>query len=200
MISYIRGTLEEISDSYFIIECGGIGYRVFVSGNTAAKYTQTGISVKIYTYMSVKEDGISLFGFSSMEELDIFQKLLSVSGVGPKAALGFLDTLNPTEIILAVISEDIKTLSRAPGIGKKTAQRVILDLKDKFKNMDFIESVNRESVGGSVSVSSDAKYEAIEALAALGYSRSEALRAVNAVDAAGLTTEEILKGALKKMI
>ncbi|MGM9917164.1 Holliday junction branch migration protein RuvA [Anaerotignum sp.] len=200
MIAYIKGTLERRAESYIIIETGGIGYQVFVSPATLAKLPQTGEMVKMFTYFSVKEDGVSLYGFASAEEQEMFHKLLTVSGVGPKGALGFLSQLTPQEIILAIISEDVKTLSKAPGVGRKTAQRVILELKDKFKTEEALSM--GEEVQGIVetSVGGDAKFEAIDAMTALGYSRSEAAKAVNAVAAEGMSTEDILKAALKKMI
>ncbi len=200
MIAYINGTLERRAESYIIIETGGIGYQIFVSPATLAKLPRTGERVKVFTYFSVKEDGVSLYGFASAEEQEMFHKLLTVSGVGPKGALGFLSQLTPQEIILAIISEDVKTLSKAPGVGRKTAQRVILELKDKFKTEDALSL--GEEVQGIVetSVGGDAKFEAIDAMTALGYSRSEAARAVNAVAAEGMSTEDILKAALKKMI
>lgn len=200
MISYIKGTLERRADSYIIIETGGIGFQVFVSPATLAKLPPAGEQVKIYTYFSVKEDDMSLYGFASMEEQEMFDRLLTVSGVGPKGALGFLSQLTPQEIVLAILSEDVRTLSKAPGIGRKTAQRVILELKDKCRTEDAI------SVGGEleslaeVAAEGGAKFEAIDAMTALGYSRSEAAKAVNAVAAEGMSTEDILKAALKKMI
>ncbi len=200
MIAYIKGTLERRAESYIIIETGGIGYQIFVSPATLAKLPQTGERVKVFTYFSVKEDGVSLYGFASAEEQEMFHKLLTVSGVGPKGALGFLSQLTPQEIILAIISEDVKTLSKAPGVGRKTAQRVILELKDKFKTEEAL-SMGQEVQGiVETSVGGDAKFEAIDAMTALGYSRSEAAKAVNAVAAEGMSTEDILKAALKKMI
>ena len=198
MISYIKGTLERRGENDIIVEAGGIGYRIFVS--TLAKLPQTGEAVQIFTYFSVKEDGMSLYGFAAREEQEMFEKLLLVNGVGPKGALGFLSVLNPSEIVMAILSDDVKTLSKAPGVGRKTAQRVILDLKDKFKTEDAVSSLEgaagiAESVGGG-----NAKFEAIDAMTALGYSRSEAAQAVNAVAAEGMTTEDILKAALKRMI
>lgn len=200
MISYIKGTLERRGENDIIVEADGIGYRIFVSPATLAKLPQTGEAVQIFTYFSVKEDGMSLYGFAAREEQEMFEKLLLVNGVGPKGALGFLSVLNPSEIVMAILSDDVKTLSKAPGVGRKTAQRVILDLKDKFKTEDAVSSLEgaagiAESVGGG-----NAKFEAIDAMTALGYSRSEAAQAVNAVAAEGMTTEDILKAALKRMI
>lgn len=197
MISYIKGTLAHRGESYIILENGGIGYQIFVSAGFLSRMPDAGKEIKIFTYMSVKEDGISLFGFTSKEEQEMFLKLLTVGGVGPKGALGFLSQLTPQEIVMAILSADAKTLSKAPGVGKKTAQRVILELKDKCTTEDAIavpmEMVDGDAVGG-------AKFEAIEALTALGYSRSEAAKAVGMVAAEGMTTEDILKAALKKMI
>lgn len=196
MISYIKGTLAHMGDSVIIVETGGIGYQIFVSSGLVQKMPELGAEVKLFTYMNVKDDGISLFGFSTKEEQGMFLKLLSVGGVGPKGALGFLAQLTPQEIVLAILSGDEKTLSKAPGVGRKTAQRVILELRDKCSSqeaMTSIVSVDVSDVGG-------AKFEAIEAMTALGYSRSEAAKAVNQVAAEGMTTEEILKASLKKMI
>lgn len=197
MISYIRGTLEQRAENHIIIETGGIGYRIFVSPATLAKLPQTGAEVKVYTYFSVKEDSMSLYGFASAEEQEMFHKLLTVSGVGPKGALGFLSAMKPTEIVMAILSDDVKMLSKAPGIGRKTAQRVILELKDKCRTEDAFAA---EDEIGEVMVDSDAKFEAIDAMTALGYSRSEAAKAVGAVAAEGMQTEDILKAALKRMI
>lgn len=200
MISYIKGKLERRGESYIIIETGGIGFQIFVSPATLAKLPRTGEEAKVFTYFSVKEDGMSLYGFASVEEQEMFHKLLTVSGVGPKGALGFLSQLTPQEIILAIISEDVKTLSKAPGVGRKTAQRVILELKDKCRTEDalFMGAEPQEMV--EPSAGGGAKFEAIDAMTALGYSRSEAAKAVNAVAAEGMSTEDILKAALKKMI
>ena len=133
MISFIRGSLERRAENFIIIESGGIGYQVFVSPATLARLPQTGAEVKVYTYLDVKEGGISMYGFSSSEEQEMFHKLLTVSGVGPKGALGFLAQLTPRQLILAILSDDVKTLCQAPGVGRKTTQRVVLELKDKFR-------------------------------------------------------------------
>jgi len=199
MISYIKGTLERRAESYIIIETGGIGFQIFVSPATLAKLPRAGEEAKIYTYFSVKEDGMSLYGFASPEEQEMFDRLLTVSGVGPKGALGFLSQLTPQEIVLAILSEDVKTLSKAPGIGRKTAQRVILELKDKCRTEEAL-SMGEELESFAEAAEGGAKFEAIDAMTALGYSRSEAAKAVNAVAAEGMSTEEILKAALKKMI
>lgn len=138
MISYIKGTLVHRGNGVVVVEASGLGYEIFVSAATLSVLPEVGETVKIHTHMNVKEDGISLYGFSTAEELELFHRLISVTGVGPKGALGFLSQLKPQEIILAILSDDVKTLSKAPGVGRKTAQRVILELKDKFQTADAI--------------------------------------------------------------
>lgn len=200
MISFIRGSLERRAETFIIIESGGIGYQVFVSPATLARLPQTGAEVKVYTYLDVKEGGISLYGFSSSEEQEMFHKLLTVSGVGPKGALGFLAQLTPQQLILAILSDDVKTLCQAPGVGRKTAQRVVLELKDKFRTEEALEQGEMWQRELSPTGGTDARFEAIDAMMALGYSRNEAGKAVNAIAAEGMTTEDILKAALKKMV
>lgn len=199
MISYIKGNLELRGDGFVVVETGGLGYQIFVSPTTLSKLPTTGEQVKLHTFMSVKEDGIALYGFSNAQELELFQRLLGVSGVGPKAALGFLAALTPQELVLAILSDDLKALCKAPGIGKKTAQRVVLELKDKLQTEDAI-AMEMEIQPAVTSEQNHSKLEAIEALAALGYSRSEAAKAVHAIADETLTTEEILKAALKKLV
>ena len=180
MISYIKGTLVHRGNGVVVVEASGLGYEIFVSAATLSVLPEVGETVKIHTHMNVKEDGISLYGFSTAEELELFQ-------------------LKPQEIILAILSDDVKTLSKAPGVGRKTAQRVILELKDKFQTADAI-AMEIEAEELMPTGSNGAKFEAMDALAALGYSRSEAAKAVNGVAAEGMTTEDILKAALKKMV
>ena len=202
MISYITGSLEYIGNGDIIVETGGIGYRVYISSSVMAKLPRLRDRVKVYTYMSVKEDGISLFGFNKMEELELFNKLITVNGVGPKAAISLMGALSYGDIIMAVVSEDAAALSKAPGLGKKTAQKIILELKDKFKNEDFLQSIDSqvtvEEIEGVIGVGG--KSEAIEALMALGYTKSEAARAVGAVYNENMDTQELLKAALKQIV
>ena len=202
MISYITGSLEYIGNGDIIVETGGIGYRVYISSSVMAKLPRLRERVKVYTYMSVKEDGISLFGFNKMEELELFNKLITVNGVGPKAAISLMGALSYGDIIMAVVSEDAAALSKAPGLGKKTAQKIILELKDKFKNEDFLQSIDSqvtvEEIEGVIGVGG--KAEAIEALMALGYTKSEAARAVGAVYNENMDTQELLKAALKQIV
>ena len=197
MIAYIKGTLAVKEADYVVIETGGIGYQVLVSDQTIAKIGGVGNRVTLHTYLSVKEDGIALFGFLTREELSLFQKLITVSGVGPKSAVGMLSGVTPQELITAVIASDVKFLCKAPGIGKKTAERIILELKDKFKTEDLFLD-DSASYHGDI-VSQGGTNEAVEALTVLGYSPMESMRAVSGVYQEGMGTEEILKLALKKM-
>lgn len=198
MIAYLKGRLVKKGMTDILIEVAGIGYQVLVSAATMAKLPETGEDTQVFTYMSVKEDSMTLFGFATGQEQEMFLKLLTVNGIGPKGALGFLAQLSPQEIVMAILTDDIKTLSKAPGVGKKTAQRVVLELKDKCGTMEGIVNVIDEA--SDVADMGGAKFEAIEAMTALGYSRTEAAKAVQGVATEGMTTEEILKAALKKMI
>lgn len=196
MISYIKGKITYKSESFIIVECHDIGYKITVSTLTLTKLHELE-DIKIYTFMNVKEDNISLFGFLTQQEQHLFHKLLSVSGIGPKGAMAFLSEMTPDEIVLAILSEDVKTLSKAQGIGKKTVQRLILELKDKIK----IEEIPEQQIveNQTQTTQCNEKWEAMEALTSLGYSRSEAMRAVNACYKEGLLVEEILKLSLKKL-
>ncbi|MFI3175792.1 MAG: Holliday junction branch migration protein RuvA [Bacillota bacterium] len=199
MISYLNGTIayQDQDEGSIILDVGGIGYEVFCSPRTLSALPQTGEQAKIFTYMSVKDDGISLFGFLARDDRKMFLKLLSVSGVGPKGALAILSAFSPQEIAIAVLSNDVTTISKAKGVGKKTAQRIILELKDKCSTDDALqEGVAVEFMGSAT----EPKIEAMEALIALGYSPSEASKAVKVVDPEGLSTEEILKLALQLMM
>lgn len=190
MISYIKGIITYKTNTFVVVECNGIGYKIFVSSATLSSLNENE-TIMIYTFMNVKEDDISLFGFLTQQEQTIFHQLLSVSGIGPKGALAFLSEMTPEEIIIAILSEDIKTLSKAPGIGKKTAQRLILELKDKVKTEEIAQQTSQKDTSE--------KWEAVEALTSLGYSRSEAVQAVNACYKEGLSVEETLKLSFKKL-
>lgn len=190
LISYIKGIITYKTNTFVVVECNGIGYKIFVSSATLSSLNENE-TIMIYTFMNVKEDDISLFGFLTQQEQTIFHQLLSVSGIGPKGALAFLSEMTPEEIIIAILSEDIKTLSKAPGIGKKTAQRLILELKDKVKTEEITQQTSQKDTSE--------KWEAVEALTSLGYSRSEAVQAVNACYKEGLSVEETLKLSFKKL-
>ena len=202
VISYIRGPLEEKREDSVVVEAGNIGYRIFIPSSVLGELPGLGEEVKIYTYFSVREDGMSLFGFLSRQDLEMFRQLIGVNGVGPKSALGILSALKPDVLRLAVISGDAKAISKAPGVGAKTAQRIILDLKDKIKAEDvlFAGADLEESPKTDLSGMAEAGKEAVEALTALGYSASEAQTAVKKIAITeGMTSEDVLKGALKHL-
>lgn len=197
MIAFIKGTMIRAEENSVIIENNGIGYRVFACGRDISRIVN-GSEVLLHTYMNVREDAMQLFGFLSAEDLEVFRLLLGVNGIGPKAALGVLSGMTANDLRFAVLSDDIKTLSTAPGIGKKTAQKLILELKDKFSLQDAFEEklALTEAVGTAADSNQE---EAIQALMALGYSGSDALKAVRAAAADNMSTEDILKAALKRM-
>jgi len=200
MFAYIKGTLEYKCSDYLIVEANGIGYKIFTSISTIETAGRVGEQVKIYTYLHVREDIINLYGFLTQEELGMFELLISVSGIGPKAAISVLSSISPSKFGLAVITDDIKTLTKAPGIGNKTAQRIILELKDKIKNEQL--SLPDGITGGEnvPEKSNSIISEAVSALMVLGYSGAEASRAVSAVYSDNMDLETIVKQSLKKMI
>ena len=202
MISYIRGTLAEKNEDSAVVEAHGVGYQIFVPVPVLSELPPLGESVKIYTYFSVREDGMSLFGFLSRQDLAMFKQLIGVNGIGPKSALGILSALRPDVLRMAVASGDAKTISRAPGVGPKTAQRIILDLKDKIRPEDVLAGGLEESLAVPEEISGvgQAGKEAVEALTALGYSAAEAAGAVKKVKITEeMTAEDVLKGALRHL-
>lgn len=200
MIAFVKGIIEDITEENAVIDVGGMGFNVKISTGTAAALPGTGNEAKLYTYTSIKEDGCSLYGFLTRDDLEMFRKLITVSGIGPKGGLSILSVMSADDLRFAIMSGDSKSIAKAPGIGKKTAERVILDLKDKISLEDTLihrEMLHTASVGQA---DGHARNEAVEALTALGYSPSDALRAVKSVDAAEDTdVETILKLALKNM-
>lgn len=199
MFSYIKGILDEINEDIAVVENNGIGYEIAIPLRQINTLPQRGSEVKIFTYLQVKEDGLSLYGFLDKESLALFKKLLSVSGVGPKSALGILSLFSPNELKVAILSQDSKAIAKAPGIGIKSAQRIIIDLKDKVDILDVVP-VDDLSVSQEVYNDSAAKQEALLALNALGYSDKEAKKALsNIEESAELTVEDYLKMALKYM-
>ena len=201
MISYIKGTLAEKLEDSAIVEAGGIGYRIYVPSSVLSELPRLGETVIIYTYFSVREDSVSLYGFMSRQDMEMFRQLLGVNGVGPKSALGILSALKPDALRLAVISGDAKAISKAPGFGSKTAQRIILDLNDKIKAEDLLDGGYEDlSVHAEVSGVGEVGKEAVEALTALGYSASEAAGAVRKVAITEtMTAEDVLKAALRHL-
>lgn len=200
MIAFVRGTAVDMTENSVIVEAGGIGYEIYMTG-TELSQIHMGEEVKIHTYFNVREDAMQLYGFRSKDDLQMFKLLLGVNGVGPKAAVGVLAGITADELRFAILSDDVKTLSKAPGIGKKTAQKLILELKDKMKLEDAFElklAHEQEKAVAGLGEISDGRQEAVEALVALGYSSTDALRAVRKVtDVAPDDVEGLLKAALK---
>ena len=192
MLGYIIGKLVYKSDGHIIVDNNGIGFNIKMGTSDIEKIGALGTEVKIYTYMSIVKDKererMGLFGFCGMEELEMFKKLISVSGVGPKSAVSLLSALDVKSLCLAICSEDINKISSGNGIGKRTAQRIILELKDKIDIIVPIESAEEYE---------DVSKDAAEALTALGFGKSETIKAISAVDNGTITTEEIVKRALK---
>ena len=202
MISYIKGELTEVFEDTVVVETNGIGYNIRVPGSVLDRLPSVGSSVRIYTYLYVKEDAMNLFGFLNRDDLSVFKLLLNVSGIGPKGALAILSTIGPDDLRFAVLSEDVKTISSAPGIGAKTAKRLIIELKDKLKLVEVFETAlaNKEKASSENDVLL-ARNEAVEALVALGYASAQAMKAVQQVEnAEEKDSEQILKEALKKLI
>ena len=203
MISFIKGYVAETTENSIILETDSIGYEIFMTGPAIEKASRMQDKIKIYTYFHVREDVMQLYGFLSRDDLDMFRLLLNVNGIGPKAALGVLSAITADELRFAVLSDDIKTISRAPGIGKKTAQKLILELKDKLKLEDAFEKKlahQEENLSLADTSLRDSRQEAVEALTALGYSSTDALRAVRQVsEETGDDVEAILKAALKQL-
>ncbi len=201
MIAYLKGIVADVSESRLILDVNQVGFQIYISSRDAADMPGRGEEVRIHTYMNVKEDAIQLYGFLSEDDLEIYKLLLNVNGIGPKAALGILSVLTADDLRFAVLSDDVKAISKAPGVGGKTAQKLILELKDKLKLEDAFEKKFASVTGAAAgTVMNDAKSETVQALTALGYSNSDALKAVRA---AGVTeemdAETILKLALKQM-
>lgn len=202
MISYVRGPLVEKEEDVIVVEAGGIGYNIHVPLSYLEELPRLGEEVRIYTYLQVKEDAMTLYGFRSRQDLKMFKQLLGVNGIGPKGALGLLSAMRPDDLRLAIISGDAKAIAKAPGIGVKTAQRVILDLKDRISVEEVLaqpEAVSRVSASRTTGLHEAGK-EAVDALVALGYSAMEATKAVHHVEITdGMTAEDVLKASLKHL-
>ncbi len=199
MYAYISGTLEEVREEYIVVDNHGIGYRILVPLRLHDELPQVGSAVKIYTHLHVREDAFVLYGFSSPDEIEMFRMLTGVSGIGPKGALALLSVYSANDIRFAVVSEDDARLAKAPGIGKKTAQRLIIELKDRINLEDAVAPLSGAEpipYDGELPV----KRDAMEALVALGYSASDAARALAGIEAtAEDDVEDILKQALRNL-
>ena len=203
MYAYLKGTLEEIAEDAVVVEVGNIGYNVRVSATTTQGLPGIGSEVKIYTYTLVREDAFTLYGFLTKDDLEIFKKLITVNGIGPKGGLAILSVMNADALRFAILAGDAKSIAKAPGVGNKTAERVILDLRDKISLEDTLLGLGEPVVTASAAgggADNVMKREAIEALVALGYSASDATNAVKRVEVdENSTVEGILKAALKFM-
>ncbi len=204
MIAYIKGEIAEITEDNLVLEANRIGYNIKISTGTAGRLPAVGEEVKIYTYTYVREDAFLLYGFLTKDDLEIFKKLITVNGIGPKGGLAILSVMTADDLRFAVMAGDAKAIAKAPGVGMKTAERVILDLRDKVSMEDtFVhrEAAQANTDAGENDRAAVARKEAVEALAALGYSSTDALKAVKQVEIAeGMEAEEILKQALKRML
>ncbi len=197
MLHYIKGTLAMHFAGGVVIETGGLGYEVHVPDNSSIYIAKEGEQVMVYTAMMVREDDISLYGFADKESLQLFRKLMTVNGVGAKAALSILSSLPVTELQKAIVFEDAAALTKANGIGRKIAQRIVLELKDKLDATEAISSGISSS--DITNANKNEKGEAVNALMALGYSKSEAVEALAGIDESDLTVEEYIKRALKRL-
>ena len=198
MIAYVKGVLAVVGQDSIIIDKGGIGININVPVSIISTLPSIGIEVKVFTYTYVREDAIALYGFMTMDDLDVFKLLINVNGVGTKTALGILSAITPNELRLAVISADYKTITKAPGIGKKTAERIVLELRDKVKMV--IEDDSYIAVDSGDVAKSDSVNIALEALVSLGFSYGEAAKAVKQVDNyEEMDDESLIKAALKHL-
>ena len=200
MISYIKGELTEIMEDAIVVENNGIGFNIRVPATVISEFSVTGEQVKVYTYLQIREDAHSLYGFLTRDDLEIFKMLINVNGIGPKGALAILSTISPDDLRFAVLAGDSKTISKAPGIGSKTAQKLIIELKDKLKIEDVLDGGADGGYEPQSDMGDTAAAEAVMALTALGYSSADATRAVRQVDGgADMDSEALLKAALKKL-
>ncbi len=195
MLAYIKGSLEIKSNNYVVIDVGGLGYKVFMSETAIERLGEIGQIVKVHTYYRVREDDISIYGFNTKEELRLFELLLSVSGIGAKTALTMLSVIAPSDFALAVISNDISKLTQIPGIGAKSAQRIVLELKDKLKAEENINKLENTKLKNAI-VDDNKVSEAISALQVLGYSKKEVEKTLEKIDKTDMTVEEIIKKGL----
>lgn len=197
MFSYIQGRVEEINPEGIVLDHDGIGYEIGLPQSSLSELRKQ-MQLRVYTYLQVRDDGYSLFGFLKREDLDLFKLLIGVGGIGPKGALSILGVLSVDQLRFAIAAGDDKTIAKAPGIGKKTAQRVIVDLKDKI---DFTQTLENQLSSRTGDFSADnVRGEAILALNALGYSSAEALRAVSDLDTSSMSVEEVIRAGLKELV
>lgn len=205
MISYIRGELCDIEEQKAIVDVNGVGYGIYMPQQALSLLPPMGQQVKIHTFLNIREDAMQLFGFLTKEDLNVFRLLIGVNGIGPKAGLNILSCLSPDELRFAVLSGDAKAISATPGIGKKTAEKLILELKDKLNIEDMLEHAahggdSEDLASGTDTASNTMQAEAVQALTALGYGSAESLRAVKKSSPECSSVEDILKEALKFLL
>ena len=198
MFAYLKGSLEIKTKGYIVIDVGGIGYKVFMSETAIEKLGELGQIVKVHTYLKVREDDMSLYGFNTNEELRMFELLLSVSGIGAKSAISILSNITPSSFALAVITNNIEKIKSLPGIGPKSAQRIILELKDKIKTEETSKEIE-EGTKQEQKNTNEKVLEAVSALQVLGYSRKEIEKALEMVDKENLSIEDIIKKGLANL-
>ncbi|NLC88410.1 MAG: Holliday junction branch migration protein RuvA [Clostridiaceae bacterium] len=198
MFAYIKGILEIKTKGYIVIDVNGIGYKIFMSETAISKVGEIGNTIKVHTYLKVREDEMSLYGFNTNEELRMFELLLSVSGIGAKSAISILSNINPSGFALAIITNDVSKIKSLPGIGPKSAQRIILELKDKVEAEE--KSADNNKTNEELNTKEETKFlEAISALQVLGYSRKEIDKALENIDKEELNVEDIIRKALKNL-
>ena len=207
MFYYISGKLTHLDMGYAVIDAGGVGYKMTISQSTYSQMpphrsVEEKPTVTLYSYMAVREDGIELFGFATEEELDSFKLLITVSGVGPKAAISILSLLSPQKLAVAICTDDKKTIAKANGVGPKTAARIVLELKDKLKGQAIATDDGGDIANDAADIfgSSDKKADALSALTVLGYTRSEAEAVLRKIDTTSLEVDDIIKEALKRLM
>lgn len=199
MFAFIKGSLEVKTTGYIVIETNGVGYKIFMSESAIEKLGEIGSIVKVYTYVRVREDDISIYGFNTNEELRMFELLLSVSGIGAKSAITILSNISPSSFALAVITNDVNALKKLPGVGPKSAQRVILELKDKIKTEEAISKENTTVEIKEAIIEDDKVQEAVSALQVLGYSKKEIEVAMEKLDTSSLSVEDIIRQGLNNL-
>lgn len=202
MVSYVRGELVAIEEEKVIIDVNGVGFGIFMPAQSMNYLPMIGEEVRLHTYMNVREDAIQLFGFLTKDDLKVFKLVIGVSGIGPKGGLSILSQLSPDDLRFAVMANDAKAIAKAPGIGKKTAEKLIIELKDKLSIEDVLNKVSEtDSATVTANASNEIQAEAVQALVALGYGNTESMKAVKKVQIDENTTvEEVLKLALKNMM
>ena len=199
MIAFVRGILNARTENSVIVDAGGLGFEIYIPLSVQERLPAIGDEVTLYTYMNVKEDEMSLYGFLGRDDLSMFKLLISVSGIGPKGAQSILSGLSADDLRFAILSQDVKAISKAPGVGPRTAQRVILELKDKVNLDDGFAHLSADASTGRGAASPSERNDAIMALTVLGYSNMDAMRVVTGIDTEGKSTEDILHEALKKL-